>query len=66
MGETDTDGLYRHYDNSRRVYAWTALVDREVPDALGHASVELHDESITYLVHLTGGHAEEGTDTFGD
>ena len=66
MGETDTEGLYRHHDNARRVFAWTAIVELEVPDALGHASVELRDESAMYLVHLTGGHAEEGTDTFGD
>jgi hypothetical protein len=61
MGDKDTTE-YAYYDTARRVFAWTALVDREAPDALGHASVELADRGATTVVHLTSGNVSEGFD----
>ena len=55
----DTTEPYDYYGTARRVFRWTAMDDREVPDALGRASVELADHADA-VVHLTGGHADEG------
>ena len=55
----DTTEPYDYYGTARRVFRWTAMDDREAPDALGRASVELADHADA-VVHLTGGHADEG------
>ena len=53
MGETNTTGLETYYDTARRVFAWTAIQNREEPFALGRATVELADyaDDVAHLAH---------------